>query len=59
MCERMVLRWAYEMVTMWVRAVIGDRCVVVNVVLDNCRSFAVGADVAGVLVEGRQGRLDC
>jgi hypothetical protein len=46
------------MVTRWARAVIGDRCIIVTVVLNDGRSVAVGDDVVGDVFEGRQGRLD-
>jgi hypothetical protein len=52
------LQWANEMVTRWVGALTRDRCVVVAIVLNNCRSVAVGADAIGVEVVGRQGRLN-
>jgi hypothetical protein len=53
----MVLQWANEMVTRWVSAVTGDRRVIITVILNNCRSVAVGADVVGAVGVGRQGRL--
>jgi hypothetical protein len=46
------------MVMRWVGALTGDRCIVVAVILDNCRSVGVGADVVGVEVVGWQGRLN-
>jgi hypothetical protein len=54
----MVLQWSNEMVTRWVRAVIGDRCVIVNVIFNNCRSVAVGDDVVGIVFDGRWRRLN-
>ncbi len=39
-------------------AVIGDRCVVITVILNDCRSVGIGDDVVGIVFEGRQGRLD-
>ncbi len=51
--EGMVLKWSNEMLTRWACAVIGDRCVVVTVVFNDCRSDAVGADVLGIMFEGR------
>jgi hypothetical protein len=52
------LQWANATVMKWVCAVIEDGWVIVIVVLNNCRSVVVGADVVGVMVEGRQGRLN-
>jgi hypothetical protein len=46
------------MVTRWAGTVIGDRCVIVTVVFNNCRSVVVGDDVVGIVFEGRLGRLD-
>ncbi len=54
-CERTVLQWANEMVTRWAGALTGDRCVLVAVVLDNCRSIAVGVDVS--VLRMRVGRV--
>jgi hypothetical protein len=51
--ERMVLQWANEMVMRWACAVIGDRWVIVIVIFNDCRSDAVGADVVGIVFEGR------
>jgi hypothetical protein len=51
--EWMVLQWANEMVTRWACAVIGNRYVLVTVFFKNCRSDAVGADVMGIVLEGR------
>ncbi len=48
----MVLQWANEMVTIWAHAVIGDWCVVVTVVFNNCSSVVVGNDVIGIVFEG-------
>jgi len=39
-------------------AVIGDRCVLNTVVFKNCRHDAVGADVMGIVFEGRWRRLN-
>ncbi len=36
----------------------GEWCIVVTVVLNNCRSVAVGVGVVGVEVVGQQGRLN-
>ncbi len=52
--ERTVLQWANEMVTRWVRVVIGDRCVIATVVFNNCRSDAVGDDAIGIVFERKQ-----
>jgi hypothetical protein len=57
-CERKVLEWANEMVTRWSGALTENRCNVVTVVLDNCRSVADGVAVLGVEVVGWQGRLN-
>jgi hypothetical protein len=46
------------MVANWACAVIGDRCVIFTVVLNNCRSDPVGADVVGIVFEGRQRQLN-
>jgi hypothetical protein len=46
------------MVTRWVGALTGDRCVVVAIVPDNSRSVAVGVDVISVEVAVWQGRLN-
>jgi hypothetical protein len=54
----LVLQWANAMVMKGSRAMIEDRWVVVSVLLNDCRSVVVGADVVGVMVEGRQGRLN-
>ncbi len=52
--ERMGLQWVNEMVPRWARAVIGDRCVIVTVVFNNCKSDVVGDDVVDIVFEGRQ-----
>ncbi len=45
---------------MWAHVVVGDRCVIVTVVLTNCKSDAVGDDVIGVVFEGsRDGQTTC
>jgi hypothetical protein len=54
----MVLQWANEMVTRWAGVLTGERRVVVAVVLGDCRRVAAGANVVGVEVVGRQGRLN-
>jgi hypothetical protein len=54
----MVLQWANKMVTRWACAVIGDRCVVVTVIFNNCKIVVVEDDVIGIVFEGRQRRLN-
>ncbi len=52
------MQWANKMVTSWACALTGDRCIAIVVVLDNCRSVAVGVDVGGVEIVNWQGRLN-
>ena len=52
------MQWANKMVTRWAHAAVGDRCVIITVIFNNCRSVAVGDYVIGIVFEGRQGRLD-
>ena len=52
------MQWAIEMVVRCVCAVIGDRCVLNTVMFKNCRHDAVGADVMGIVFEGRWRRLN-
>jgi hypothetical protein len=46
------------MVMRWAGALTGDRCVVLAVVLNDCRSVAVGVDDVGVEVVDWQVRLN-
>jgi hypothetical protein len=50
--ERTVLQWGNEMVTRLARTVIGDRCVIITVIFNNCRCVAVGDDVLGIVLRG-------
>jgi hypothetical protein len=46
------------MVMRCVSAVNGDWCAVVTVIFNDCKSVAVGADVVGIVSEGRRRRLN-
>jgi hypothetical protein len=52
------LQWANEMVIMWAGALTRGRCVILAIILKDCRGVAVGVDVIGVEVVGWQGRLN-
>ncbi len=52
------MQWANEMVTRWVCALNGGRCVVTTVVFNNCRSVVVGADVMSIVFDRRRRRLN-
>ncbi len=53
-CEGVVWQWANVLVTRRACAVNEGRHVIIIVVFNNCRSVAVGADVVGIVFDGRR-----
>ncbi len=56
-CEGAVVKWAKVMVTRWACAVNGGGHVIVNVVINDCRSVTVGANVMDIVFVRRRRRL--
>ncbi len=53
-----VLQWVNVMVTRWACAVNGGRHDVVTVIINDCKSVSVGANVMGIMFERRQRHLN-
>jgi hypothetical protein len=54
----MALEWVNVMVTWWASAVNGGRCVIITVIINDCRSINFGANVVGIVFERRRRYLN-